>query len=372
MEAVRWDVVELGNSGGASEYVDVAGPVLDALSLALLQIRHCALSAADDSGFDARYLRLILALPLTLPSEIDLKFAGPLCWPLNFDHLEAYGPSLVLEGEEYAEAVKASSERQQTVAKQYSARAVDALLSRRSRAASFAIGGMRKEQELLGEDYDADYLKAREFAYILLYESLGVASKWGVGCSADALAASGGAFRAAYWLWLEDDDRSMALARTALEQIARARTWRLKPVRAKNLEGRGSRTSARDWLEAAGWRRLSAFNRSLGEFAHISAESKWSGARSVLVDLQAGSDLNDRVTPDATARGSALNRLGALMCSEVLATLQEVAPGSADGFVDLFPDFSDSGSDRANEDWLTHVWQFRSRSFGNSDFSPPS
>jgi hypothetical protein len=54
--------------------------------------------------------------------------------------------------------------------------------------------------------------------------------------AADAFAVCASALRSALWLWLEDDDRAMGCLRCVIEQLARARTWRVKPERAAKIE----------------------------------------------------------------------------------------------------------------------------------------
>src|SRR5665647_3936431 len=120
--------------------------------------------------------------------------------------------------------------------------------------------------------------------------------------SSAAMLVIGSGIRSTQWLWLEDDDRAMAVLRCVLEQVARSRTWRLKPEKARLLEER-SETTPRDWLENAGWRRLSPLNRALGEFAHVRPSRRWNAARALLASLQLDVDEDTAIF---TARGAAL------------------------------------------------------------------
>jgi hypothetical protein len=78
----------------------------------------------------------------------------------------------------------------------------------------------------------------------------------------------------------------------------------------RESKAQGPRTSARDWLEAAGWHRLSIINRSLGEFSHIpdQAQGKWQEARAALMEVQDDLDDDAPSSPEQTTRGATLNR----------------------------------------------------------------
>ncbi len=81
----------------------------------------------------------------------------------------------------------------------------------------------------------------------------------------------------------------MGCLRCVVEQVARARTWRLRPDRARKIEANPNSTP-RDWIEGAGWLRLSLLNRALGEFAHGSTQTNWHIARDALVAIQDAAD----------------------------------------------------------------------------------
>lgn len=217
------------------------------------------------------------------------------------------------------------------------------------------------EQELaqLGETFAPDAIAIREFAYILINETAGLLSRWSAGPRSDALAVGASALRAGYWLWLEDDDRSLVAARTVLEQAARLRAWRLKPGSAARVEAQGPRSSARDWLEAAGWRRLSVINRSLGEFSHIpdKAPEKWHEARRALMQLQDPIDDNSLSTPEQTTRGATLNKIAFAFGSEVRALAMEEHTVLGGALGDVLPE-ADFATEEI-ENWLRRCSSFR-------------
>jgi hypothetical protein len=109
------------------------------------------------------------------------------------------------------------------------------------------------------------------------------------------------------------------------------RTWRLKPNKAELLETR-PQTTPRDWLEAAGWKRLTTLNRALGEFAHTKPTSRWTGAHELLAKLQI--DVA-RATAIFTARSASPDFVSNLVAHEVTATLAELSGGVTPVMVEL-------------------------------------
>jgi hypothetical protein len=242
----------------------------------------------------------------------------------------------------------------------------------RARAIRVAQDALRHEAAMLGDEFDLDRLTGRGAAWVLLTETGSLLSHWvwpPEVASAVAVASSG--LRSTYWLWLEDDDRAMAVLRSVLEQAARLRVWRVKPAKAAALEQRGMATP-RDWLDAAGWRRLSALNRALGEFAHTRASSKWLGARALLANLQAD------VQPERamyTARGAALDFVAALLAAEVVEWARMVSPGLSGAIRDLFDESGVQVADHSDPDveaTFNHVWAHRAVALGESDLFRPA
>jgi hypothetical protein len=122
----------------------------------------------------------------------------------------------------------------------------------------------------------------------------------------------------------------MAVLRTVLEQTARMRVWRLKPTKAFKLE---THSTPRDWLEAAGWKRLASLNSALGDFAHVTARSDWETARIVLTEIQ------DAPAPEEapfTARRSALELVTSLLAIEASEQSQSLRPKLYEPLRELF------------------------------------
>lgn len=208
-----------------------------------------------------------------------------MVFPLTLPIVQHFGPRMVKAGKAYLSDVENLATERPPRDLNYSQRSFEALASRRGRAAGWAMYAFDEERRALGAEFNPANLAGRENSYIIINETAALLSLWTQGHVADALAISSCALRAAFWLWLEDDERAMILARTVIEQAARLRTWRLKSDKAALIEQRGARASSRDWLEAAGWRRLSILNRSLGEFPHSTREARWSGAREALIKI---------------------------------------------------------------------------------------
>lgn len=169
------------------------------------------------------------------------------------------------------------------------------------------------------------------------------------------------ALRSAFLLWLEDDGRCLGVIRTILESTAQLRAWRLKRASAERLDGRGETTTTRDWLEAAGWRRLSALVRALGELAHVLPHSRWSGAFDVLSELEESQFHGTPVTA-TTTRGDNLNRSVQLLALETSEHIRLISPELARSTDMLIrpAGLSESDLDR----WLSRAFTFRERDLG--------
>ncbi|GAA3527891.1 hypothetical protein GCM10022196_05110 [Aeromicrobium flavum] len=236
---------------------------------------------------------------------------------------------------------------------------------------SSTLGGqkmMEREREHFGTDFNVDNLTSRGTSHLLVSELAGLAAGWATNddvLTASALVAS--SLRSAFWLWLEDDDRAMALLRCSLEQTARVRVWRLKPTRAAKLE-RSSATSPKDWLNAAGWKRLAPLARALSEFSHAQSDSRWDGARGLLAALQVDADPE---TSPFTARGSALDLVTTLAARETVATIRaEHSTVIADSATSLLESvgFEVAPDDSSLSALLDHIWSHRSASLGPNQF----
>jgi hypothetical protein len=283
------------------------------------------------------------------------------------EYLKEFGPTLSLIEDAYLQDVRNLGSGKSPRDLNYSARSMEALMSRRSRAVATALLAFEQEEAVLGEAFDPHAIQRREFSYILINESAGLLGSWLENSVGDALLTAASALRAAFWLWLEDDDRAMALARTTLEQTARLRAWRLKPDKAAQIEARGEKTTPRDWLEAAGWRRLSILSRSLGEFAHaVPATARWSDAREALAQLQA--ERETEAPPIQTGRGSALDAVAFAFGHEVMEAARVYQPHVADGLASVLPYAEEDGASSEIEAWLQRCWSLRGFSLSQADF----
>jgi hypothetical protein len=241
----------------------------------------------------------------------------------------------------------------------------------RSRYIDQAMHALDYERELKGDAFDLTTLTGRGTQVTVLCEVAGLLSLWSTeSVNASALAVLSSGLRSAFWLWLEDDDRSMATLRCVLEQAARLHTHRLKPEKAGRLEA-DSRTTPSDWLEAAGWRRMSPLLRALSEFSHGQASARWAGAWKLLSSIQAGSEDDDRVFPAfQTARGNALEFVTRVMALELTryaehthdeATSRSIELAIEEMLLDVDPEPS----------WLNQtldrIWSYRETALGAPD-----
>ena len=189
--------------------------------------------------------------------------------------------------------------------------------------------------------------------------------RWIGGCEGDALLTSATALRSAFYLWLEDDDRAMVAIRTVTEMSARARAWRKKPARAAKIEAQGPRSSTRDWLEAAGWRRLRAFSTSLGEMSHATLDARWSGAKETLKELQG--EAPEGIDSQQLIRGSALETAEQLFTVEVLQRARDHGDWLAGALEEVLGIDAAQAEDQLAER-LAEIWSTRTSGLGQSDF----
>ncbi|OCB22496.1 hypothetical protein A5689_17850 [Mycobacterium intracellulare subsp. yongonense] len=127
-----------------------------------------------------------------------------------------------------------------------------------------------------------------------------------------------------YWLWLEDDDRAMAILRCTLHHTARLRTWHTNPDAAQSLQST-PQTTPRRWRNAAGWSQHRSLDVALFEFAHANRESRLDATAILLDDHDHDPqhDLSQRI-----ARQTVLDKVTALAATEtikVVATHQSTA-----------------------------------------------
>jgi hypothetical protein len=239
-----------------------------------------------------------------------------------------------------------------------------ALLSRRYRATQGAVFSFQQEQIALGAEFNPRSLYARDTRYIVVGELAALVGRWIAGSPGQALIVASSALRSAFAMWLEDDNRSMIAVRTMLECVAQARTWRLKPDKAARLEARGLLASPRDWLVAAGWRRLGVFNAALGELSHTTPRSRYGGALGVLAAVQAPEAVT--VDPINTGRGEALDQTVFLLTIEALEWLKTLDEPLAVLVQKALKLPADPEADV--EAWLARSWANRDYDFGGPSF----
>lgn len=222
-----------------------------------------------------------------------------------------------------------------------------------------AIAAFEAEKRRVGGvAFNLDVLHGRETRWILVSEALALCGSWETAPQPAAAAyAAASALRSACWLWLEDDDRAMAVARSVLEQVARMRAWRLKPHKAGKAEAAFS--SPQRWLEAAGWRRLGPLNSAFGEFAHIMPNSDHERGRSIL--NQAQSEPDAEIAP-FTARGNALWLVQELAAREAVDRISTIAPRTGAALRQILSEVGPALiEDDELELRLTGIWQLVER-----------
>lgn len=368
LDAVRWEAIELAVPAQIDSGRHATISELTATQLSLRQILHGIADLSQEMEMPLQYEQVLRLLPLTLPTPGIIRDDPLLVWPINFRMVDRHGAGFSRHQDSYLKDVSMQAAGKKTEPRHYSERAVRALSSRRTRAVKCAMAAFKTEKEQLGPKFDPEILAAREFSYVIIGEASALLARWIDGARSDALATASCALRAAYMLWLEDDDRAMVPARTMIEQAARLRAWRTKPEKAESLEQRAPQTTIRDWLEAAGWRRLSILNRSLGEFSHVSERSKWSGAREALSLIQSR-DKDAMSPPLQTARGAALNAVVFAFGSELSHLIRLYHDSLAQAFESVLPYADDDSSSERIEQWLQRCWNYRMHSFGEGDFT---
>ena len=151
--------------------------------------------------------------------------------------------------------------------------------------------------------------------YLLTAEFAALCALWNPSQPEIAAAATqiSGALLSGYWLWIEEDDRTMGILRCALHHAARLRTWHLHPEAAHALQSRSCTIPSR-WITMAGWSKFGSLDRALFEFAHANRESRRDAA-TILNDHRNNPDgpISERI-----ARQLALDAVTVLAAAETL------------------------------------------------------
>lgn len=348
--------------------------VLDVIELCIERLRVCIAGTFMQIGAHPHRAVSLLAVSKQSDPAGSSPFPGWSLWPLNL--VTGLSPGVVAALRSQDEIMNRMHRGERPAGRLYRDDEISNIffISRRARSAEHALAAFAAEERLLGEPLDGANLSGRESRVIITAELLGLIARWSgevQPMQQDAAAVASSSLRSAFWLWLEDDDRGMGVLRITLESLARLRTWIRNQNRAKKLEG-STRTTPRDWLDSAGWRRLEALNLALGEMAHTHSNPRWGGARAILTQLIT-SDVEPEYAP-YRARGFALEsviRLSAQVALEALAQISsefEAAVRQHMSNVGLL----DVETEKALEEWLDRCWQRRDLRLGESDFREPT
>lgn len=350
--AVRFDLE-------VADRVELHELVVDAAEMALRQVRgaidtaHAGTTAVTQLSHGSLQLRVEKFPPTTPPD-----FLTVIAPPLNHTFVSSELADTISGWGATYRRIVANRAKDPVGVLTFAWMAIE---ERWARAIDEAKRSFADEQRMLGEAFSPLRLEAIVAFYRCIAETAElIAVTLGSSPRTDALRAAAAALEAAWVLWLQDVDESLICMRTVLENTARARTHRRKPGRAAALEERGPATSPHRWLEAAGWGRLSAFNRALGEFSHMQARSRHEAARDLLTDIQRG----HTESAEHTARARALEEVATMLAHETAASLQETYPQLAAAFRSVILDADDTNADDDLDAWLTHGLQFRSFDFG--------
>lgn len=336
--------------------VHAARLVADALFLASRQLARCLSQMLIDQGMLHAARNIVIGLPL---ARIAITPPPSALWPVNL---------LVLHDRNSAPVYKAAAFFDQVLDGQRPGgqllhdgqMMLYCFLHYRARAFQSAKYAFTLEESKVGPLND-DSLTAVESPLILASEMAGMLASWlpRDSYSRNAAAILADAIRSSLWLWLEDDTRAMAALRVVLEQSARLRVWRLKPQHGPRLEAYGKPTQ---WLDRAGWSRLGALNKALGEMSHFRKDVHWDAAYELLVAL------NPEATPDEArfvARRYALEAVTRLAMREVREQVRILDEGVGTAFDMLALETMAGGPevDGRLEAYLNHAQAYRGVAF---------
>ncbi|MBT2380968.1 hypothetical protein J7E90_27585 [Streptomyces sp. ISL-111] len=368
IKVLRWDACDL-LADEPTELVEASQWLSDVLMLYLRQIRVCLATLAMEQG-KPELAPALFALPERIYAGGDAPIPSSL-FPLlpqtglSPDILErmrsaSYAYEEVMRGRRPAGRLFRDGEMVHLH-----------FYERRARAGRWALKALEEEKEKLGDGFNIDGLGGRDSTNVMATEMAGVLSLWlGDSPEGNAAAMCASALRTAHWLWLEDDDRSMAALRVVLEQCARLRVWATKPGKAAKLEESLSSTP-KDWVNAAGWRRLAPLNRALGEFAHFHARIRRQGAWEILVGVQSNGGSPDSIY---TARGHILETMTAMVMVESTRSVARISPVMENAFREITADtFTDPDELQARlEEFLDRAMSLKDVPRGPYAFHGPA
>ncbi len=319
MPLVWLDIADITDAP-SSEHVRLLDTISDVLIVSLSQVRACLATAAEDKGWDV-LAETAAAVRLVLPARSWLPDLRAFLWPLvpHFFQMPGVEGMLAAMASGHQSVVSAlRAGRQSDLPSE--AWPVLGFGGHRFRALTVAGWAYQRERDIFGDQFKERGIEDLATEAVLAGEMAAMLAVWlrqdpDQYSAADAFAVCASGLRSAQWLWLEDDDRAMGCLRWVIEQVARARTWRVKPHRAAKIE-ENPKSTPRDWIEGAGWRRLSLLNRALGEFAHGSSSTNWNLARDALVAMQADAESDQA---KYTGRTHALSALIFIVSAECAA-----------------------------------------------------
>lgn len=341
----------------SADQLRLVDTLTDALVVSLTQVRTCLVTAAEEKDWDV-LARTAAAVQLIAPAKSWARDVSATAVPLIPGHFSGLEGRLGALAAGFAKTVGAMRLGQDP---KYPPETWPLLAfgHQRWRALTAARWAYEREEKLLGDHFDAGGIEDLGVEAILSGEMAAMLGLWlrEAGASplaADAFASSASALRSAHWLWLEDDDRAMGCLRCVIEQLARARTWRLKPQRATKIEASPNSTP-RDWIEASGWRRLGLLSRALGEFAHGSTSTDWHGARYALVALQPDPE---QEIAQFTGRTHALTALIFMVSVECAAWVDQFSTDLGAAYRSVIR-IDDDQAKRAVEALMDRTWSAR-------------
>lgn len=342
--------------------------ILEAAELALRQVRVCVSVVAAEAGLAAE-IRPFLLAPVNEfpepPSPPD--FLSVFAPPVDLDYVSSKNAHTVTPwGATYRTMIQRGATEAWQPKKLHSWMPIE---ERWARSADEAREAFDAEAALTGDAYDPEVLRGLLTLYRAITEMTELLAEELNGSQhAAALHTAAAALESAWVLWLQDVDDSMIAMRSVLESTARARAHRLKPERAKTLEARGALTTPHRWLEAAGWSRLAAFARALGEFSHMQERSRHDGSRGLLTEIQRGAISGLEIH---TARARALEEVAQMLAHEVATTLDEIDPKLSTQFRSRILLEAEAETEAKLSAWLDHAMKYRSHHFGEANYPMP-
>jgi hypothetical protein len=339
--------------------------VIRAAEVSLRQVRGCISVVARAADLDDQvhsYLQAPLRLYKNPPPPPE--FLSVFFEPVDYDFVSSPMARTVSSwGDTYRRIVARGSRGPIDLTGFHSWMSIE---ERWARTVDDARGAFEDEAIHLGEQFDPAKLKG----ILILYRAITEMTDLTAGAlpnkdQADALRTAAAALESAWILWLQDVDESLPAMRTVLESTARARVHRLKPAQAERLEARGSASTPHRWIEAAGWSRLNAFARALGEFSHMQERSRHTGSRSLLTNIQRNAHEGYEIN---TGRAHALEQIARMLAHETAATLDHVDTDLGLQFRQQVL-FQTEGQAEVNlAAWLDHALAFRNHDFGSPNY----